>query len=366
MAKAKASGAVKSPARSADGSKHHRQEIPLFRASSQHHDDLRAAKNDLSKRYFGKRAGATSRGAVRYRAVAALTPVANQNVVGVGLGEKVVYGKPAGIHAVKVFVKIKLPESEISRSHLLPKTVAGLPIDVEQTGDFWRLQAAVPNPRTKIRPAQPGCSVGFQDPENQFVMAGTFGALVKKGSDLLILSNNHVLADEGQLAIGSPIFQPGLLDGGNAGTDQIAELTQFVPLDTNNPNQVDCAIARVLKPSLVSRDILQIGPPAGTATATVDMVVHKFGRTTSYRAGRITSVDTDVSVNYETGTYTFNEQLIIVGLDGQAFSDSGDSGSLILERSSANAVGLLFAGSPTHTIANHIGDVLQALGVTLA
>jgi hypothetical protein len=29
------------------------------------------------------------------------------------------------------------------------------------------------------------------------------------------------------------------------------------------------------------------------------------------------------------------------------------------------AVGLLFAGSPSHTLANHIDDVLQALGVTL-
>ena len=338
----------------------------MFSALARHHDDLRSATQDLSKRYLGKRGGPTARASARFRASAALSPVATENVVGVGVGEKIVYGKPAGVHAVKVYVKIKLPESEISRAHILPKSVAGLPVDVEESGDFWRLQTAVPNPRTKIRPAQPGCSVGFQDPNNQFLMAGTFGALGKKGSDLFILSNNHVLADENGLPLGSPIFQPGLLDGGNAATDQIAELTQFIRLDTDNPNQVDAAIARVLKPNLVSRDILQIGAPAGVATAAVDMIVHKFGRTTSYRAGRVSSVDTDVTVNYENGSYTFHEQIIVVGLDGQAFSDSGDSGSLILERSSANAVALLFAGSTTHTIANHIGDVLQALGVTLA
>jgi len=39
-------------------------------------------------------------------------------------------------------------------------------------------------------------------------MAGTFGALVTDAAGAYILSNNHVLADEGQLPIGSPIFQP--------------------------------------------------------------------------------------------------------------------------------------------------------------
>ena len=95
-------------------------------------------------------------------------------------------------------------------------------------------------------------------------------------------------------------------------------------------------------------------------------VVHKFGRTTGYRAGRVTGVDTDVSVQYETGTYTFEGQIIIVGLNGQPFSAAGDSGSLILDRDTQMAVALLFAGSTSHTIANHIDDVLQNLNVTLA
>jgi hypothetical protein len=91
-----------------------------------------------------------------------------------------------------------------------------------------------------------------------------------------------------------------------------------------------------------------------------------FGRTTSYTVGQVKSPDTDVTVGYETGNYTFYEQIIIVGSGRQPFSAAGDSGSLILQRGTNRAVGLLFAGSSTHTIANHIGDVLQALKVTLA
>jgi len=295
----------------------------------------------------------------------ATSPDPQHNVVGVGVGWKVSDGKDTGVMAVKFFVRMKYPESEIAKNHLLPKLIHGLPVDVEESGLFRRF-APLPNPREKIRPAQPGCSVGFRDPQNQFVMAGTFGALVKDKSGAYILSNNHVLADENRLPVGSPIFQPGLLDHGDPNTDSIANFTRSVPLQANAPNQVDCAIAKLIKPSLARKDVLFIGPPQGTVTAAIDMSVHKFGRTTSYTAGRVTSIDTDVTVQYETGNFTFAGQIIIVGTAGAAFSGSGDSGSLIMERPSNAAVGLLFAGSASHTIANHIGDVLAALKVTLA
>jgi len=174
-----------------------------------------------------------------------------------------------------------------------------------------------------------------------------------------------VLADEGQQPLGAPIFQPGLLDGGKPQTDIVATLTRFVPFKVGSMNKVDAAIAKGTSATILGKDILHIGPPAGTTAATIDMRVHKFGRTTSYTAGRVISVATDVTVGYDTGNFMFEDQIIIVGDQG-SFSASGDSGSLILERQSNKAVGLLFAGSASHTIANHIADVLKALDVTLA
>ena len=196
-------------------------------------------------------------------------------------------------------------------------------------------------------------------------MAGTFGAVVKDAAGTYILSNNHVLADEGRLAAGAPIFQPGLLDHGNPATDRVASLTRFVPLQPGVMNKVDGAIAKAHTANLLSRDILHIGPPNGTAAAAFDMRVHKFGRTTSYTVGHITSIATDVTVGYDAGDFKFEDQIIIVGDQG-SFSAAGDSGSLILERQTNKAVGLLFAGSASHTIANHIADVLGALAVTLS
>ena len=341
-------------------------------SSTQHFTELRAAKNQVVDELLRPAAATEAFTALS----AATSPTPTKNLVGVGIGEKITDGTATGQMAVKLLVRVKYGEHEIPGGELLPRTVNGLPTDVEQVGTLRRFARGaataaapapfvMPNPRTKIRPAPPGSSIGFRDPNNQFKMAGTFGALTKKGTKVFVLSNNHVLADENQLPLGSPIFQPGLLDGGNPATDAIAKLTKFVTLKTNASNKVDCAIAEANSTSVVTNKILFIGAPKGVTAAQIDMVVHKFGRTTGYRVGRITSVETDVNVGYEIGTLTFENQIIIVGLNGKQFSAAGDSGSLILERTTNKAVALLFAGSSTHTIANHIGDVTQALGVTL-
>ena len=294
---------------------------------------------------------------------ASTSPAPDTNLVGVGIGEKLSGGKHTGTLAVKFLVRIKYPDNQIPPGERLPTDVNGVPVDVEQCGTLRRLQQ-MPNPRTRINPARPGCSIGFRHPA--FIMAGTFGALVKRGTNRYILSNNHVIADENNLPLGSDIFQPGFLDAGNPPRNsRIARLSQFVPLVPGVLNRVDAAIARLNSNSAATNSILFIGPPRGKTRARIDMVVHKFGRTTGFTVGRVTSVLTDVNVQYESGVITFADQIIIRGLDAQPFSAGGDSGSLILERNTQKAVGLLFAGSSTHTIANHIDDVLRSMNVSL-
>jgi hypothetical protein len=352
----------------------------LFTAlSAAHTTDLRQAKAEMSARFL--RRPATR--ALPHMAFRAMAPTAasavSSNVVAVGVDEKYVDGVPTGVHGITFFVKVKLPKGSVARSELLPASVDGIPTDVEEVGLILPL-AGMPNPKARIRPAQPGSSVGFADPAGQFVMAGTFGALVKDAQgQVYILSNNHVLANESGidangntvvgLPVSSPIFQPGLLDGGKVATDKIAELTRWVDVRADQPNNtVDGAIARVLNTADVSKDILFIGPPQGTAVAAKDMIVHKFGRTTSYRAGRISSVLFDVRVPYTVGDVTFTDQMAIRGLNNQPFSASGDSGSAILDRATNKVVGLLFAGATNNsvTFGNHIAAVLAQLKVSFA
>lgn len=360
--------------------------MKLFSAlSTREASDLAKVKAEVSKRHLG--VTATRRAGPRaFRALSASKP--QHNVVGVGIDEKYVDGIPTGVPSLKFLVIKKLPPSSITRKDLLPKALSGFPTDVEEVGLIiphekrsLALTTTMPNPQTKFRPAQPGCSLGYREPSDQFVMAGTFGLVVKDSAGTFyVLSNNHVLAYESGvevdgvttrvgLPVGSPIYQPGLLDGGNPRTDEIAKLTRWVDLRADrSDNKVDGAIAELDDPRIAIPDILLIGSPQGTATATRDMIVHKFGRTTSYRVGRVSSVTFDVKINYKVGDVAFEDQIAIRGLNAQPFSNAGDSGSAILERSTNKVVGLLFAGATNGsvTFANHIADVFSQLRIKLA
>jgi hypothetical protein len=197
-------------------------------------------------------------------------------------------------------------------------------------------------------------------------MAGTLGALVEAGGVQYILSNNHVLANENALAVGSPLYQPGLLDGGNVATDRIATLTRFVPLTTAGPNVVDCAIAQIEDGAVTSTILPKIGRLTGPEPidAAEGMSVEKTGRGTGYTTGSVFDVSANISVEFEIGLLKFEDQILIKGAGG-VFSDGGDSGALVVDGTSGRATGLLIGGSSQYSIANHIGDVLGNLDVRL-
>jgi len=87
--------------------------------------------------------------------------------------------------------------------------------------------------------------------------------------------------------------------------------------------------------------------------------------TTQATQGVITGIAVNnVRVGYSGGKVAvFNGQVIIQGIGGHPFSQGGDSGSVIVSVGSRQPVGLLFAGSATHTIANVIGNVKSQLGI---
>lgn len=367
-------------------------------------DELLAAKQVAADLFL------TAKREVTEFAAFAASAVPRQNVVGVGIGRKVVRGREKSAQVLRLYVERKIGKEAIPDEFLLPKEIKGVETDVIEAGRFRALAvgkpksrppargrsaaarraggnrggraagasatlaaaaAAVPVFRRRLRPAQPGGSCGFQFSGNKagFVMAGTFGALVEDADgNRYVLSNNHVLADENGLAPGSPIFQPGLLDGGDPAADQIATLTRFVQLRTGQANTVDAAIARLDDAALArARFLPKVNQLKGTAPvdAAERMRVHKVGRTTGYTTGEVFDVSADISVRYDLGLLRFNDQILIRGDAGVPFSAGGDSGSLIVDRKTGRPTGLLFAGSDKFTIANHVADVLAQLAVAV-
>jgi hypothetical protein len=159
-----------------------------------------------------------------FAALAAST-ARRHNIIGVGIGPKIKKGRRTARTSIRFYVEKKVPPKAVPSADMIPAKIRGIPTDVVETG---RLYAQVPIAQQRVRPAMGGGSVGFK--AATFVMAGTLGCVVTDGEKRYILSNNHVLANENALPLNSPIFQPGLLDNGNAAKDRIARLKKFVKI----------------------------------------------------------------------------------------------------------------------------------------
>jgi hypothetical protein len=118
-----------------------------------------------------------------------------------------------------------------------------------------------------------------------------------------------------------------------------------------------------------------IGTLAGQRNGSLAIgdIVHKVGRTTGVRHGKVTAFELDgVAVEYDIGVISFDDQVEIEGSGNRSFSDAGDSGSLIVDNQ-MKAAALLFAGGDHGgsngkglTYANPIAAVFKALKVKLA
>lgn len=268
----------------------------------------------------------------------------------------------------------------------LPRALDGVPVRLMPTGPFSAVLPRKGKPDGKGGKPGGGHGGGSADPTATFARpvpigvsignenecaAGTLGARVTKGGNVYILSNNHVLARQNEASIGEDILQPGRYDTSPQcsipANSSIGTLAQFVRINFSGSNTVDAAIASTTT-SQVGNATFTGGygvPNSTTKAATIGMLVQKCGRTTACTHGSVASINATVSVQYEGGVATFQNQVVVSGKKG-AFSKAGDSGSLIVtDDSNAYPVALLFAGGQTSTIGNPIGAVLSALGVTI-
>jgi hypothetical protein len=271
----------------------------------------------------------------------------------------------------------------------IPEQLNGIPVRSTVTGTFYALQP----PAGKGPPDKGGDDPGDETPElpegastadwpwpigvstgHPDITAGTIGCRVIDGEGTLYaLSNNHVYARENNASKGDYVIAPGSYDGGVVPDNVIGYLADFVRIvfGGRGRNKVDAAIAAIYDkgdtPAVRNTTPEDgYGTPNSETTGTLTdsdlgMLVQKYGRTTGLTVGTVSHVNASVRVLYSSGTAIFVEQIMIE--DG-TFSAGGDSGSLVVTADDAcNPVGLLFAGSSSHTIANPIDAVLNAFNV---
>ncbi len=314
------------------------------------------------------------------RAIAAQERHTDQLLAVTGVVGTAVGVRGDGKHVVKIF-------TETAGVAGLPQALDGIPVQVQVTGRIFARHHRPGHdggpknggddppppdgndcPDTTARAVRPVC-IGIST-GHPAITAGTIGCRVTDGTDVYALSNNHVYANQNAASIGDAVIQPGTFDGGISPDDNIGTLYDFVEiLFDGSDNTIDAAIALSSTANLGNATPSDgYGTPkSATATASINMKVMKYGRTTGQTKGRVSAINATVNINYGTARVArFVNQIII---EPGNFSAGGDSGSLIVsnERGAAKRepVGLLFAGSFFMTVANPIDDVLARFGVTI-
>ncbi|TWO67788.1 hypothetical protein FN976_25730 [Caenimonas sedimenti] len=335
--------------------------------------DLLEAKRELSQRRL---ASSTMPPRVWVKKVRVEDAVrqSDNHLHAVGVGRKIVAGKPTETLCVRLYVTQKVARGLLPSRSQLPASIAGLPTDVvEAAPAFLAAQHKCTHRRLlEQRPAQGGISGAHAS-----IQAGTLGArcISRKAEEQgmwFVLGNCHTLADFGAAPTGSPILQPSSNDGGTVEANLFAELHRFVPLleGAERANQVDAAIAKLSSQASMDTGVCTAGQIQGTAIASNGMLVQKHGRTTGITVGVVddASVDTIIPLDRENPTKValFVDQIRILPRVA-LFAQPGDSGSLILHKPGNAALGLLFAcpDNGSYAYASPIRAVLDSLEIDL-
>lgn len=207
--------------------------------------------------------------------------------------------------------------------------------------------------------------------------SGTFGCLVRHNvtGELHLLSANHAIGNFGESATAHAVLHVGETEEGR-GRDLLATLTQWTALTLSRDgyeNLFEVALARLSSPQIATARLpngVRPRPPAA-AQLRPKAKLWKYGARTQRTEGVLVDtnfacefhfMDSDARV-YRAG---FQRQLLCRSAEpASAFSDFGDSGSLVLDHDNA-AVGIVVGRVGDETVISPIGPILARFDVSLA
>lgn len=285
-------------------------------------------------------------------------------VQGVAIGQKVTNGVGTNTISIIVYVREKHSEDDLEDELILPASIDGVDVDVQETGEIRLdkhndppLQDSPPYARTDdsheadltvrshtLRPVFGGISGGHVD-----ITAGTIGAPFEdSGGSLVWLTNRHIAAEDDRDTTGEDFVQPGPADNSNLHVvGAVRELSEWTADGTNHS---DSALITPNNGSDVSDTVLGLGGPGESEIATIGDPYVKSARTSTIRSSPLRARDVSADINagwttlYYEGLITFDP-----------VSTGGDSGSLWARYDRGvdtyYPVGLNFASSDTRAFA---------------
>lgn len=320
--------------------------------------DLKSVSLDLFHRHVTREHYDVARRLKRSVGVAALKKLARHNVHATGVGYKMTGIKRTRTLCVQIFVHVKLPKSLIPKSAFLDAEIDGLPTDVVVLPRIYPClppgAGAAPADsvcREPVRPLQPGLSAAHRD-----IAGGTLGCFCRStrvGDDpsaVYLLGNNHVFSVCNSGEMGDDILQPSPCHCGTP-ADVVAEMDRFAMLafGQGSANEVDCGLARLATSVRYSAALPNGQRIAGVEATAKDRTVYKYGAASGYTEGRVRSTSFNYATVYSTprGPYfaRFVGQIRVQVKGSGDFSLHGDSGAVLIDKTSHKAVGLLHGSS---------------------
>lgn len=310
-------------------------------------------------------------------AKAALLPF--DNVVAVGIGLKETNGKFTEEISYRIFVMEKKDESDLDPSQVIPKNIYGTKTDVITV--YMPIDRAFVErlDTSEHRPIKAGIAVGNERFPNR---AGTLGWFATLGDGTnIVLTNKHVLYDKtletntAHVKFAQTFYSKSCCCECGVIGETIIGIKNAL---------VDCGIAKIntdINRELVinnknTTEILRVSNTT-TAAAVVGERVRKIGARSAFTRGTVVHIGDAAAASVDSGgtnIVVMPDQVLIVPVNDEtyeietgkkAFSNSGDSGSIILNNSD-QIVALLWGGDSTTnnvdiTWASNIAHVLSTL-----
>ncbi|SMO33319.1 hypothetical protein SAMN06265379_10194 [Saccharicrinis carchari] len=325
----------------------------------------------------------------------------NPHVLAVGIGIKETNNQFTDDIAFRVFVAEKKSLKSLKTDELIPQKIEDVITDVLTPYKVTNRPGVCGSEREvvkKYRPLHAGIPIS-PDPQGYGTL-GWFGTLDSDGSTVM-LSNFHVMYDPFVSAntvdnTEKKIAQPQLGRVSKCcccecGSDNVIGKT-VLGVYSSSPltsTAVDCAIAKIdteftsdLSLNITNDSTSEVLTVSGTAAAVVGTTVRKIGARSGFTTGTVVHIgDTAVEATDPDGATIAirTGQVLVIPVPSEtyqvkddtndlckfAFSNSGDSGSVILNASN-QIVALLYGGDEVSnsvdvTFGNNIANVLSAL-----
>jgi hypothetical protein len=277
------------------------------------------------------------------------------NIVGLTVGRKAVGGRTTTARAVVVHVIEKKARAALGPDDFpVPRQVdvhvpgadggvrtLSVPTDVVEVGEL-RTEAL----NQRVRPA-PG---GYQIAAENIKGSGTLGVNIVWAARYRMLTNNHVISENGNLD--AAVYQPEGGPGDRLGTvDGYVPVVAYPSSVTPFPhyNRQDLAWSDI-DPSVGSPEITQIGTPTGVRAPVPGEGVVVIGKQTG-QARRTMVASTTLAVRLEwpspgSGAWAWFENMIQLGA---SVAQSGDSGSAYVALTDRKVVGIHVGGGAAYS-----------------